>query len=344
VRVSEVVDLRDSRTETATNPPIAQEATISTIPTPQPSPTTLSDENYGEIISTQFLNTHATNPEKSKERTESAGIVLFGSRPRDPIFEFTEEGSTGKENERVSKDVQKLTFDMTTEAESKELSEDKNNKDKEKSDKTKHYKTRKEPQISDPIEAENLINITDDTEIFDLTKKAAGGKKKEKGGLVTTWKEIRTAAGALPQQIRTIIVPLHKAYNIPEKYMRGLLGKKFAASKNKKSKISLKKGRGPRRGPKDKEIKEERSKQNPRRRRKKMKKPEEEIGFATRSRDIVSGRIPSLPPVQKKFRQPEPIKKVWRNEESRTSRSATLPFGARLKPRSASRHLSGQSI
>ena len=196
------------------------------------------------------MNSHKTNPEKSQERTESAGIVLFGSRPRDPIFEFTEEGSTGKENERVSKDVQKLTFDMTTEAESKEVSEDNNNKDKEKPDKTKHYKTRKEPQISDPIEAENLINITDDTEIFDLTKKAAGGKKKEKGGLVTTWKEIRTAAGALPQQIRTIIVPLHKviykgdkisseiffvkAYNIPEKYMRGLLGKKFAASKNKK--------------------------------------------------------------------------------------------------------------
>ena len=25
-----------------------------------------------------------------------------------------------------------------------------------------------------------------------------------------------------------------KAYNIPEKYMRGILGKKFAASKNKK--------------------------------------------------------------------------------------------------------------
>ena len=30
--------------------------------------------------------------------------------------------------------------------------------------------------------------------------------------------------------------PFVKAYNIPEKYMRGLLGKKFAASKNKKVK------------------------------------------------------------------------------------------------------------
>ena len=30
------------------------------------------------------------------------------------------------------------------------------------------------------------------------------------------------------------IVPSMKAYNIPEKYMRGILGKKFAASKNKK--------------------------------------------------------------------------------------------------------------
>ena len=160
------------------------------------------------------MNTHGTNPEKSKERTESAGIVLFGSRPRDPIFEFTEEGSTGKENEIVSKDVQKLTFETRTEVASKEASKDNNNKDKEKSDKTKYYKTRKEPQQSDPIESENLINISDDTEIFDLTKKAVGrptgGNKKEKGGLVTTWKEIRTAAGALPQQIRTIIVPLHK--------------------------------------------------------------------------------------------------------------------------------------
>ena len=133
------------------------------------------------------------------------------------MFEFTEEGSTGIENERVSKDVQKLTFDTTTEVASKEASEDNNNNnDKEKSDKTKHYKSRKESQKSDPIESENLINISDDTEIFDLTKKAVGGvptggnKKEQGGGLVTTWKEIRTAAGALPQQIRTIIVPLHK--------------------------------------------------------------------------------------------------------------------------------------
>ena len=134
------------------------------------------------------------------------------------MFEFTEEGSTGIENERVSKDVQKLTFDTTTEVASKEASEDNNNNnnDKEKSDKTKHYKSRKESQKRDPIESENLINISDDTEIFDLTKKAVGGvpaggnKKEQGGGLVTTWKEIRTAAGALPQQIRTIIVPLHK--------------------------------------------------------------------------------------------------------------------------------------
>ena len=60
-----------------------------------------------------------------------------------------------------------------------------------------------------------MINIADDTEIIDLTKKvvdgsANGGKKEEEGGLITTWKEIRTAAGALPQKIRTIIVPLHK--------------------------------------------------------------------------------------------------------------------------------------
>merc|ERR1712037_899351 len=119
---------------------------------------------YSEIISTQFLNTHGTNTERSKERAESAGIVLFGSRPRDPIFEFTEEGSTGIENERVSKDVQKLTFDTTTEVASKEASEDNNNNnnDKEKSDKTKHYKSRKESLKSDPIESENLINISDD--------------------------------------------------------------------------------------------------------------------------------------------------------------------------------------
>merc|ERR550517_128101 len=179
------------------------------------------------------------------------------------------------------------------------------------------------------------MNIADDTEIIDFTKKwegasdgsPNGGKKEEEAGLITTWKEIRTAAGALPQKIRTIIVPLHKAYNIPEKYMRGLLGKKFAASKNKKKK-SLKKGRGPRRGPKEKEMKEERLKQNQRRRRKKIKKPQEEkIGLTTsKSRDKFSRQIPSLPPVQKKFRQPEPIKKVWRSEGSRSSRSAILPF------------------
>ena len=53
---------------------------------------------------------------------------------------------------------------------------------------------------------------------------------------------------------------------------------------------SLKKGRGPRRGPKEKELKEERLKQNQRRRRKKMKKPqEEEIGLTTsKSRDKFS--------------------------------------------------------
>ena len=123
------------------------------------------------------------------------------------MFEFTEEGSTGIENERVSKDVQKLTFDTTTEVASKEASEDSNNNN---NDKTKHYKSREESLKSDPIESENLINISDDTEIFDLTKKAVGGPTEEQGGLVTTWKEIRTAAGALPQQIRTIIVPLHK--------------------------------------------------------------------------------------------------------------------------------------
>ena len=133
------------------------------------------------------------------------------------MFEFTEEGSTGIENERVSKDVQKLKFDRTTEVASKEASEDNNNNnDKEKLDKTKHYKSRKESEKRNPIESENLINISDYTEIFDLTKKAVGGvptggnKKEQGGGLVTTWKEIRTAAGALPQQIRTIIVPLHK--------------------------------------------------------------------------------------------------------------------------------------
>ena len=137
---------------------------------------------------------------------------MFGSRPRDPIFEFTEEGSIGKENERVSKDVHKLTLDTTADVASKEASEDNNHNGKEKSAKTKDYKTRKEPQKSLPVESENLINISDDTEIFDLTKKVVtDGKKNEKGGgLVTTWKEIRTAAGALPQQIRTIIVPLHK--------------------------------------------------------------------------------------------------------------------------------------
>ena len=55
----------------------------------------------------------------------------------------------------------------------------------------------------------------DKDSIFNLTKKVVdgspnGGKKEKEGGLITTWKEIRTAAGALPQKIRTIIVPLHK--------------------------------------------------------------------------------------------------------------------------------------
>ena len=94
-----------------------------------------------------------------------------------------------------------------------EVSDDDDNDDEGKPD--NHNKTRKEPQKSGPVESENLINIADDTEIFDLTKKTVGGsrsgvEKEEKGGLITTWKEIRTAAGALPQKIRTIIVPLHK--------------------------------------------------------------------------------------------------------------------------------------
>ena len=169
------------------------------------------------------MKTLGTNPKKSEERTETAGIALFGSRPRDPIFEFTEEGSIEEEKERISKDVQKFAFDTTTEVANKEAPDD-NIDDEEKPDKTKHeekpdktkpYKTSKELQKSVP---ENLINIADDTEIIDFTKKwegaSQGGKKekekKEEGGLITTWKEIRTAAGALPQKIRTIIVPLHK--------------------------------------------------------------------------------------------------------------------------------------
>ena len=172
------------------------------------------------------MKTVGTNPKKSEERMESAGVALFGSRPRDPIFEFTEEGSTGKENERISKDVQKFALDTKTEIASKEASYDNNDdeekadktKYKEKPDKTKRYKTRKEPQIGGPVESENLINIANGTEIIDFTKKwegvSSGGKNEEKedGGLITTWKEIRTAAGALPQKIRTIIVPLHKVF------------------------------------------------------------------------------------------------------------------------------------
>ena len=113
-----------------------------------------------------------------------------------------------------------------------------------------------------------------------------------------------------------------KAYNIPEKYMKGLLGKKYAAaSKKKKVKRdkgnnllqchetffmtmsdnntdvfihifhslqnkSMKKGRGSIRGTKEKQG-EERSKQNPRRRRKKMRKPQEEVRSTTKSRDNV---------------------------------------------------------
>ena len=142
---------------------------------------------------------------KPKERTETAGIALFGSHPRDPVFDFIEEGSL--EKERISKDLQKLVFDTRTE-------EAGDNKEDEKPDKRKHYKTRKEPQRSDPVESENMINIADDTEIVDLTKKgvgwSSGGKEEKGGGLITTWKEIRTAAGTLPQKIRTIIVPLHK--------------------------------------------------------------------------------------------------------------------------------------
>ena len=174
------------------------------------------------------MKTLGTNPKKNEERMEPAGIALFGSRPRDPIFEFTEEASTGKENERISKDVRKFAFDTTTEVVSKGSSNDNNKDDEEKPDKTKYeekpdktkrYKTRKEPQIGGPVESENLINIADGTEIIDFTKKwegvSSGGKneeEKEEGGLITTWKEIRTAAGALPQKIRTIIVPLHKVF------------------------------------------------------------------------------------------------------------------------------------
>ena len=145
-----------------------------------------------------------------KKSEETAGITLFGSRPRDPIFEFIEEGSIEEENERISKDVKKLTKEDLSE----QVSDDDDKGDEGKQD--NRNKTREEPQKSGPVESENLINIADDTEIFDLTKKTEGGsrsgvKKEEKeGGLITTWKEIRTAAGALPQKIRTIIVPLHK--------------------------------------------------------------------------------------------------------------------------------------
>ena len=52
---------------------------------------------------------------------------------------------------------------------------------------------------------------------------------------------------------------------------------------------SLKKGRGTRRGPKEKDMKEDILKPNQRRRRKKMKKQQDkEIGLITKSRDKVS--------------------------------------------------------
>ena len=208
------------------------------------------------------MKTPGTYQEKTNEKAESINLVGFSSKPRDPIFEFIEDSFIEEENERVSKDLQKLTIvDMTADKQKKR--ERIKSFSKEKKVQVIQDKNRKKPQRSDAVETENMINIADDTEIIDLTKKvvdgsANGGKKEDEGGLITTWKEIRTAAGALPQKIRTIIVPLHKvnlrkpklrifgfyfvflkAYNIPEKYMRGLLGKKFAATKNKKVKLRM---------------------------------------------------------------------------------------------------------
>ena len=141
---------------------------------------------------------------------------------------------------------------------------------------------------------------------------------------------------------------------------------------------SLKKGRGARGGPKEKDMKEERSKPNQRRRRKKMKKPQDaEIGLITKKRDKVSrymtdsyyssfsswwstiiilqtnsessASAEEVPPAWANQEGAEILQskltmrssswskvftlKVWRSEESRSGRSATLPFGARLKPR-----------
>ena len=160
------------------------------------------------------MKTPGTYQEKTNEKVESIDLVGFSSKPRDPIFEFIEDSFIEEENERVSKDLQKLTIvDMTADKQKKQ--ERIKSFSKEKKVQVIQDKNRKKPQRSDAVETENMINIADDTEIIDLTKKvvdksANGGKKEDEGGLITTWKEIRTAAGALPQKIRTIIVPLHK--------------------------------------------------------------------------------------------------------------------------------------
>ena len=160
------------------------------------------------------MKTPGTYQEKTDEKAESINLVGFSSKPRDPIFEFIEDSFIEEENERVSKDLQKLTIvDMTADKQKKQ--ERIKSFSKEKKVQVIQDKNRKKPQRSDAVETENMINIADDTEIIDLTKKvvdgsANGGKKEDEGGLITTWKEIRTAAGALPQKIRTIIVPLHK--------------------------------------------------------------------------------------------------------------------------------------
>ena len=181
-------------TSTSTSGVLPNATHRSTPPSPTPRPSSATSYDDKQIASTQFLKTPGTYQEKTNEKAESINLVGFSSKPRDPIFEFIEDSFIEEENERVSKDLQKLTIvDMTADKQKKQ--ERIKSFSKENKVQVIENKNRKKPQRSDAVETENMINIADDTEIIDLTKKvvdksANGGKKEEEGGLITTWKEI----------------------------------------------------------------------------------------------------------------------------------------------------------
>ena len=185
----------------------------------------------------------------------------------DVFFVYSDDDFPIEEQKRIKLDLQKFSHKR----------DDKN--------KHKQHKTKKH-QLSE--------NATTSPFVIDLTQ-----KPNEKSSV---WKEIKKVQGSSKPNIRTIIVPLHKAYNVPEKYMREIMGHSYKPQENKK-------GKAKNTGNQNRET----GKQANRKRRKKVKV--RKIASASKAGGKRGGEASrqvsgNMPPVQKKFRHPEPVRKV----------------------------------